>query len=78
VLESSQGGTPVLMGATSEQIELPLSLIVRLADDGRAEVLVGGGSNWVAMPQALAHDLAQLTAVLSEALQAEAPPPGAG
>jgi len=78
VLESSQGGTPVLMGATWEQIELPLSLIVRLADDGRAEVLVGGGSNWVAMPQALAHDLAQLTAVLSEALQAEAPPPGAG
>ncbi len=70
VLESSQGGTPVLMGALPAQMELPLSLIVRVAGDGRAEVLLGAANDWEAMPNALAFDLAQLSEVLGDALRA--------
>jgi len=69
VLESSQGGTPVLMGASAEAMELPLSVIVRLAGDGRVEVLIGAARDWDAMPPALALDLAQLTQVVGDALQ---------
>ena len=69
VLESSQGGTPVLMGASAEAMELPLSVIVRLAGDGRVEVLIGAPHDWDAMPPALALDLAQLTQVVGDALQ---------
>jgi len=69
VLESSQGGTPVLMGGASTRMELPLCVIVRLTEQGRAEVLIGAPHDWEAMPQSLALDLAQLTAVVRDALQ---------
>jgi uncharacterized protein (DUF302 family) len=71
VLESPQGGTPVLMRADApDRMELPLSLVVRLAGDGRTEVLSGIARDWQAMPQALALDLAELNAVVGEALAA--------
>lgn len=71
VLESAQGGTPVLMRACApDRMELPLSLVVRMAGDGRTEVLSGIARDWQAMPQALAQDLAELNAVVGEALAA--------
>lgn len=70
VLESSQGGTPVLMGRAVAEMELPLSVFVRVGGDGRAEVLIGTPDDWAAMPQTLARDLAELTAVVGDALQA--------
>jgi uncharacterized protein (DUF302 family) len=69
VLESSQGGTPVLMEGASGQMELPLCVIVRRARDGRTEVLIGAARDWKAMPRALALDLAQLTAAVGDALK---------
>jgi uncharacterized protein (DUF302 family) len=69
VLESSQGGTPVLMGAASGKMELPLSVIVRRSRDGGTEVLIGVARDWDAMPSALALDMAQLTAAVGDALK---------
>jgi uncharacterized protein (DUF302 family) len=68
VLESSQGGTPVLMGAAPAAMELPLSVIVRVGGDGLAEVLMAQADGWTAMPNALAQDLAELTEVVGDAL----------
>ena len=70
VLESSDGGTPVLMGDASSPIELPLSVIVQLDGDGRTEVLTAATQDWTALPLTLAQDLAQLTDVLGDALRA--------
>lgn len=71
VLASAQGGTPVLMRADSpERIELPLSVLVRLGADGRAEVISGTAAHWIEMPLTLADDLAQLEAALGDALRA--------
>jgi uncharacterized protein (DUF302 family) len=73
VLESSQGGTPVLMADdTPEQMEVPLSVTVREAGEGRTEVLIGAMSRWDAMLHALASDLDDLSAVVGDALQAGA------
>lgn len=70
VLESAQGGTPVLMHQeTGNGLELPLSVIVRIAADGRVEVLSGVVAHWQAMPHALAQDLAELDAVVGDALR---------
>ncbi len=69
VLESSQGGTPVLMGGSPAQMELPLCVIVRVAGNGQVEVLIGAANDWEAMPNTLAFDLAQLTEVVGDALQ---------
>lgn len=69
VLESSQGGTPVLMGDAPARMEVPLSIWVRRAGEGGTEVLVGLAANWDAMPPALAGDLAELSEVVSDALQ---------
>ena len=77
VLESAQGGTPVLMyHDAAASLELPLSVIVRSAADGRTEVLAGVVLDWPAMPHALALDLAELNDVVSDALR-DAAPPGA-
>ena len=70
VLESVHGGTPVVMNLdAAASLELPLSVIVRSAADGRAEVLSGIAGDWLAMPHALAQDLAQLDAVVGDALR---------
>lgn len=69
VLESSEGGTPVLMGRAAAELELPLSVVIRLGGNGRVEVLVGGIDDWEAMPSALARDLAELSAVVGDALR---------
>ena len=42
----------------------------RIAVDGRTEVISGIARDWQAMPQALAQDLAELNAVVGEALAA--------
>jgi len=69
VLESTQGGTPVLMHADEpERLELPLSVLVRLAADGSAEVLSAAVAHWQSMPHALALDLAELSAAVGAAL----------
>ena len=70
VLESVEGGTPVVMGDTPPRMEVPLSVLVRRAGEGGTEVLIGAGPQWDAMPQALAHDLAELSQVVGDALQA--------
>jgi hypothetical protein len=75
VLESALGGTPVLMyHDVAASLELPLSVIVRSAADGRAEVLAGVVLDWPAMPHALALDLAELNDVVSDALRDGHPP----
>lgn len=69
VLESSQGGTPVMMGDTPPRMEVPLSVWVRRAGEGGTEVLIGTRPDWDAMPAALASDLAELSVVVGDALQ---------
>jgi hypothetical protein len=74
VLESSQGGTPVLMrgdGPSSES-DVPLSLIVRPISDDASEVIFptdfGQWEDWHDLPQELAAELAELPAVVADAL----------
>jgi len=69
VLESSQGGTPVMMGDTPPRMEVPLSVLVRRAGAGGTEVLIGTRPDWEAIPLALASDLAELNVVVVDALQ---------
>ena len=72
VLESAHGGTPVVMQLDAGAVlELPLSVIVRSVADGRAEVLSGVAGGWLAMPHALAQDLAELNAVVGDALRCQ-------
>jgi len=78
VLASSQGGTPVLMADAPPQMEVPLSVTVRQGGEGGTEVLVGNGRPWDATLPALALDLADLNAVVGEALHAEGEPAGQG
>lgn len=69
VLASVQGGTPVLMRpGVPERIELPLSVLVRKGEGGRAQVLSAAVANWPDMPKSIADDLAQLDAALGDAL----------
>lgn len=73
VLESMQGGTPVLMaasGAGGSAIELPLSIRVRARGDGRSEVWVESSLGGQDMPQGLERDRAALDAVVRDALRA--------
>jgi uncharacterized protein (DUF302 family) len=74
VLESSQGGTPVLMrgdGLSSES-DVPLSLVVRPVSDDASEVIFptdfGQWEDWQDLPQELAAELAELPAVVADAL----------
>ena len=75
VLESMQGGTPVLMAADEMAVgerrvfELPLSIRVRPGDDGRAEVWVETTAQADA-PQGLGSDLVALGEVVRDALRA--------
>ena len=74
VLESAHGGTPVVMqldagavpGAAAERDRQGVA-------DGRAEVLSGVAGGWLAMPHALAQDLAELNAVVGDALRYQGP-----
>lgn len=76
VLESSEGGTPVLMaaGETSDPegnaFELPLSIRVRPGSDGRAEVWVEASAAEKGRLQGLDLDRAALDEVLRDALRA--------
>ncbi len=74
VIESSQGGTPVLMrgdGPSSES-EVPFSLVVRPVSGDASEVIFptdfGQWEDWHDLPQELAADLAELPAVVADAL----------
>jgi uncharacterized protein (DUF302 family) len=76
VLESLQGGTPVLMRGDGErtQSDIPLSLIVRPLSDGASEVIFptdfGQWEDWQELlPQDLAADIAQLPSLVADALQ---------
>jgi uncharacterized protein (DUF302 family) len=76
VLESSQGGTPVLMGAREtgaregNAFELPLSIRVRPGSDGRTEVWVASNQDRQGVLQGLDLDLAALDEVVRDALRA--------
>jgi hypothetical protein len=67
VLESSQGGTPVVMDGTSPRPALPLSVLLRVDDVGGTQVLITMVS-WEGAPQQLAADVAGLPAMIAEAL----------
>jgi len=74
VLESSQGGTPVLMrgDGPSSRSDVPLSLVVRPVSDDASEVIFptdfGQWEDWQDLPQELAAELAELPAVVADAL----------
>lgn len=76
VLESEQGGTPVLMATDDASavdgrgIELPLSIRVRSGGDGRAEVWVEASGHRDDLPPELERDLATLDGVVRDALRA--------
>jgi uncharacterized protein (DUF302 family) len=74
VLESSQGGTPVLMrgeGVSTQSV--PLSLIVRPVSEGASEVIFptdfGQWEDWQELPQELAADFAELPGLVADALK---------
>lgn len=75
VLESSSGGTPVLMRSEDAYANphLPLSLIVRPARDGTSEIIIpadlGLGDDAKDLPQALDTDFAELPALVADALR---------
>jgi uncharacterized protein (DUF302 family) len=75
VIESSQGGTPVVMRGEGGdgQADVPLSLVVRPAQGGASEVLIASGRDyadgWRALPGEIVADLAALPALVADALQ---------
>lgn len=73
VLESSQGGTPVSMDDANGWPALLLSVVVRMGAGGATEVLLPEGA-FEDLPEAMSaevrHDLADLPAVVDEALAA--------
>jgi uncharacterized protein (DUF302 family) len=68
VLESSMGGTPVFMDGTSERPDLPLSVLLTV-DDGGTQVSIPTGW-WDDFPKELANDVADMPAVVKDALDA--------
>jgi uncharacterized protein (DUF302 family) len=73
VLSASVGGTPVVMTHRDSPPDMPLSVLVRRAADGGADVLVamageGFGSNLEGLPAAVAEDVAALPELLERAL----------
>ena len=67
VLESSQGGTPVVMDEQSERPGLPLSVLLTVDDEGHTRVMIP--SVWMdEFPQQLAADVAGLPALVADAL----------
>lgn len=81
VLESSQGGTPVLMETEGARPSLLLSVILRSAQAGGTEVLMHEEAlgDLGGLPEGLSaqvqHDLADLPKVLDEALGLDGPQP---
>lgn len=70
VLASSAGGTPVMMVSPDSLPDVPLSVQVRGAADGGAEVLVAHAldAGWSELPQSVAEELAALPGLLERAL----------
>ena len=73
VLASSVGGTLVVMNGATSALDVPLSVMVRPAVGGGADVLMTAGSpagteHWRELPQAVADDLAALPALVDRAL----------
>ena len=73
VLESSQGGTPVQMETADAQPDLLLSVVLRRGAQGDTEVFLHKGA-MRDLPEDLSpqvkHDLADLSAMVDEALEA--------
>src|SRR5690606_20406023 len=71
VLESSLGGTPVLMAASDSPAEVPMSVVVRPGHAGGADVLLDARlaeAGWAELPPRALRELAELPAVVAEAL----------
>jgi len=70
VLASVLGGTPVVMSTPDSLPDVPLSLQVRRADDGGADVLVAQLQlvSWEGLPTPVAEEVAALPALLERAL----------
>lgn len=75
VLESSQGGTPVVMRCDGKEAcpEAPLSIVVRSLGDDASEVVVptdfGPLDPSADLPHGLTEELAELPCVVQDALQ---------
>jgi len=67
VLASSGGGTPVVMQNADSPPAMPLSLMVREARAGGADVLVTA-SDWPGLPPGVADELAALPGLVERAL----------
>jgi uncharacterized protein (DUF302 family) len=67
VLESIEGGTPVLMDGPHAAPDIPLSLTVRQGDGGLAEVEIAA-SDWEDLPVEVTRDLASLPGLVDEAV----------
>jgi uncharacterized protein (DUF302 family) len=69
VLESPQGGTPVLMQGDGDELrsEVPLRLELRQRGDGASEVRYPAGASG-GLPEEVAADLAELESLVSDAL----------
>jgi len=74
VLESSVGGTPVMMDDADSRPAMPLSLMVRERDGGGSEVLVcndpatQAASDWSQLPSQVLADLHSLPELVASAL----------
>jgi hypothetical protein len=67
VLASSVGGTLVVMQDADSAPAMPLSLMVREAHTGGADVLIAA-SDWLDLPPAVADELASLPRLVDRAL----------
>jgi hypothetical protein len=73
VLASSMGGTLVVMQEPDSQPDAPMSMLVRAAAGGGADVLVGSAlsdvpDEWLDLPATVAEDLAALPGMVARAL----------
>ena len=70
VLASSMGGTPVVMQDADSRPDVPLSVLVRAATEGGADVLIARASHrWSGLPSAAVDDLAALPGLVERALR---------
>ena len=73
VLASSVGGTLVVMDGATSALDVPLSVMVRAAEQGGADVLIAsatpaGPERWLDLPSAVVDDLAALPGLVDRAL----------
>ena len=74
VLASSVGGTLVVMDEADSRPAMPLSLVVSMASDGGADVMIGSDRraasicDWSEVPPSVADDLRALPGVVERAL----------